>query len=266
MRSFMRVLPNFCFLLGMQRAAEQSARAAVEANEDESGAHTILGFVHLAQIDTGAAQTAFHAAIEHDSFNPLPRLGLGLATIRDGQLVQGRQQLEIAVALDPGSSLLRSYAGKAYYEENTRQRDELASAQFALAKQLDTQDPTSWYYEAILKESQNRPAEALQELQVSIEKNGNRAVYRSKLLLDDDAAAPTASVAAVYDNLGFERLAIVESAKALGRECGQFFRPSATCRCLLESPEARYCACQRSPPGADSSACLRCLRGSESEH
>ncbi len=39
--------------------------------------------------------------------------------IRDGHLEEGRRQIEIAVALDPTNSLLRSYLGKAYYEENT---------------------------------------------------------------------------------------------------------------------------------------------------
>ena len=206
--------------LGFAHEAETSARAAVNANLEESNAHTVLGFVHLAQIDIEAARADFEAAIERDSFNPLPRLGLGLAMIRDGKLVEGREQLEIAVALDPASSLLRSYVGKAYYEENSKARDELAAAQFELAKQLDPQDPTPWFYEAFLVESLGKTVEALHELQTSIERNGNRAVYRSKLLLDDDAAARSASAAAIYSDLGFERLAIVESAEALMENAG----------------------------------------------
>jgi hypothetical protein len=42
-----------------------------------------------------------------------------------------------------------------------------------------TYDPTSWFYDAILKQSINRPVEALDDLQKSIELNDNRAVYRS---------------------------------------------------------------------------------------
>ena len=113
--------------LGRIDEAEAAARAGVAANPAESRAHTMLGFVHLAQIDTRQARADFEAAIERDSFNPLARLGLGLAMIRDGKLVEGREQLEIAVALDPTNSLLRSYVGKAYYEENTKERDELAA-------------------------------------------------------------------------------------------------------------------------------------------
>ena len=206
--------------LGDTRRAEEAARAAIASDPAESHAHSMLGFVHLVRIDTNVARADFGAAIERDSFSALPRLGLGLAVIRDGDLEAGREQLEIAVALDPSSSLLRSYVGKAYYEENSKPRDELASTQFEQARARDPKDPTPWFYDAILKVSQNRPIEALQELQASIEKNGNRAVYRSTLLLEDDAAARTASVASVYENIGFEELAIVESAKALGENAG----------------------------------------------
>src|SRR4029079_10532717 len=80
----------------------------------------------LAQIDTKKAREDFNAAIERDSSDPLPRLGLGLAIIRKGKLKEGREELEIAVALDPTNSLIRSYVGKAYYEENTKERDTLA--------------------------------------------------------------------------------------------------------------------------------------------
>ena len=77
--------------------------------------------------------------------------------IRDGELLAGREQIEIAVALDPSNSLLRSYVGKAYYEENSKRRDELATTQFDLARQLDPNDPTPAFYDAILLYSQTRP-------------------------------------------------------------------------------------------------------------
>ena len=208
--------------LGNAERAEEAARAAVASNPNESYAHSMLGFVHLIQIDTKAARTEFTAAIERDSFSALPRLGIGLAKIREGQLVEGRKELEVAVALDPSNSLLRSYVGKAYYEENSGERDQLASTQFGIAKQLDSQDPTPWLYGAILKESSNRLLEALGDLHAAASRNENRAVYRSRLLLDDDAATQSSSVAAVYRNLGFEKLAVVESTKALADSPGNF--------------------------------------------
>jgi len=63
----------------------------------------------------------------------------------------------------------------------------------------------------------NRPVEALQDLQKAIELNENRAVYRSKLLLDSDLAARSASLARIYSDLGFEQLALVEGSDLAAR-------------------------------------------------
>jgi len=52
--------------------------------------------------------------------------------------------------LDPNSSLVHSYLGKAYYEEK---RDALAESQLKTAKELDPLDPTAWFYDAIRKQS-----------------------------------------------------------------------------------------------------------------
>jgi Tfp pilus assembly protein PilF len=201
--------------LGDARRAEEVARAAVANNPAESHAHAILGFVHLAQMDVKAARTDFHSAIDRDSFNALPRLGLGLVMIRDGELVQGREQIEIAVCLDPSNSLLRSYVGKAYYEENSNDRNALAATQFELARQLDPQDPTPHFYSAILKYSQSRPAEALADLEASSIRNDDRAVYRSRQLLDLDMAARHASQASIYYELGLHQLGLLSAAESL---------------------------------------------------
>ena len=206
--------------LGRTREAETAARAAVQVNADESRGHTLLGFVHLAQIDTKAARNDFETAIARNSFDALPRLGLGLVKIRQGELIAGREELEIAVALDPTSSLLRSYVGKAYYEENTEERNSLASLQLGLAKEFDPADPTPAFYDAILKYSETRPAEALQDLAQSSELNDGRAVYRSRLLIEQDAAANNASQAVIYNDLGFHQLALTEAAQSLAVDPG----------------------------------------------
>jgi tetratricopeptide (TPR) repeat protein len=90
--------------LGDISAAEDAARAAVASNPEESEAHTVLGFVHLAKYDATAAQLEFSAAIERDSFSALPRLGLGLAMIRAGELKPGREQVERATRWPPINS------------------------------------------------------------------------------------------------------------------------------------------------------------------
>ncbi|HMU65406.1 MAG TPA: tetratricopeptide repeat protein, partial [Nitrosomonas sp.] len=200
----------------LDRALE-SAQQAVSLNPNLGKTQTVLGFAHLLQIDTTQAKATFAKAIQLDQADPMPRLGLGLALIREGQLEAGRIELEIAASLDPANSLVRSYLGKAYFEEK---RYGLAETQFDLAKARDPNDPTPWFYDAIQKQTQNRPVEALRDIQKSIELNNNRAVYRSKLLLDKDEAARGSSLARIYDNLGFEKRAIMETAKSLSHDPG----------------------------------------------
>ncbi|MBZ0159445.1 MAG: TonB-dependent receptor, partial [bacterium] len=84
-----------------------------------------------------------------------------------------------------------------------------------IAKRLDPKDPTPWFYDAIRKQSVNRPVEALEDLQRSIELNDNRAVYRSRLLLDEDLAARGATLARVYDEVGFRQRALIEGWQSL---------------------------------------------------
>ena len=160
----------------LERALE-SAQEAVNLNPTVAKTQSVLGFAYLLQINTADAKSIFHEAILLDQADPMPRLGLGLALIREGQLEAGRIELEIAASLDPGNSLIRSYLGKAYFEEK---RYSTAETQFELAKERDPLDPTPWFYDAIQKQTQNRPVEALQDIQKSIELNDNRAVYRSK--------------------------------------------------------------------------------------
>ncbi len=178
-----------------------------------------MGFAYLTQVKTKESKKAFEKAIELDQADSLPRLGLGLAKIREGDLKEGGREIEIAASLDPNNSLIRSYLGKVYYEEK---RTKLDGREYAVAKELDPQDPTPWFYDAIRKQTENRPVEALQDLQTAIEFNDNRAVYRSKLLLDSDLAARSASLARIYNDLGFQQLGLVEGWKSVNTDPGNF--------------------------------------------
>ena len=198
--------------LGYLGEALEAAETAASLAPDLGRTNAILGFAALTQIKVSEAKVAFERAIELESTDPLPRLGLGLAKIRDGDLSEGRRDIEIAASLDPNNALVRSYLGKAYFGEK---RSPLAVDQFALARELDPADPTPWFYDAIRKQTENDPIGALGDLQRSIEKNDNRAVYRSRLLLDEDQAMRGASLARVYDDLGFDQLALVESMNSL---------------------------------------------------
>jgi tetratricopeptide (TPR) repeat protein len=209
------ILLSFGFL---DEALDEAKKAAALPPEI-ARTQTVLGFAYLAQIRTKESRAAFEKAIGLDQADPLPRLGMGLATIRDGDVEEGRKEIEIAASLDPNNSLIRSYLGKAYYEEK---RGKTAATQFTMAKELDPNDPTPYFYDAILKQSANRPVEALHDLQKSISLNDDRAVYRSRLLLDEDLAARSANLGRIYDDLGFQQLALVEGWKSVNTDPANF--------------------------------------------
>ena len=192
--------------------ALEAAQKAVSIDPNLSRTQTMLGFAYLTRIQTAEAKQAFVKAIELDQADGLPRLGLGLARIREGELVEGRREIEIAVSLDPDNALYRSYSGKAFFEEK---RDKQAAQQYEMSKKLDPKDPTPYFYDAIRKQTTNRPVEALQDMGKAIELNNNRAVYRSSLQLDSDLAARSASLGRIYSDLGFQQLALVEGWKSV---------------------------------------------------
>ena len=223
-------LSELWLMQGYRDRALKAAKKARKLAPELGRVETVLGFAALAAIDIAKAKQAFSRAIALNSADPQARFGLGLATIRGGDLEQGGGDIEVAVALDPDESLLRSYLGKAYFDERTtdpekylrelftnfpNQENTLAAEQFAIAKRLDPNDPTPWLYDAIRKQSENRPVEALHDIEKSIELNDNRAVYRSRELLDQDRASRGTSLARIYNDLGFEQLGINEATKSL---------------------------------------------------
>jgi tetratricopeptide (TPR) repeat protein len=202
----------------LDKALDAAQRAAA-LQPNLARTQTVLGYAYLMEVKTREAREAFERAIALDQADPLPRLGLGLAKIREGRLPEGRRDLEVAASLDSGNALVRSYLGKAYYEEK---RSPLDEREYSVARQLDPNDPTPWFYDAIAKQTTNRPVEALHDLQRAIELNDNRAVYRSRLLLDADLAARSASLARVYTDLGFQQLALVEGWKSANIDPGNY--------------------------------------------
>jgi tetratricopeptide (TPR) repeat protein len=200
---------------GELKRALDAAQKAAALEPNLSRTQTVLGYAYLMRVKIKDAKTAFEKAIALDSADPLPRLGLGLAEIREGKLNAGSRELEAAASLDPNNAIVRSYLGKAYYEEKRTGLDE---REYSVAKELDPNDPTPWFYDAIAKQTTNRPVEALHDLQRAIELNDNRAVYRSRLLLDADLAARSASLGRIYSDLGFQQLALVEGWKSVNTD------------------------------------------------
>lgn len=206
-----RLLFGFGRLFEALSMAEEARRRAPQDPHITS----TWGFLVLAQGKVHDALTAFDQAIEQDSTRGEPHLGRGLALFRQNKTDEAVQEMRMATLLEPKVSLYWSYLGKALYEVK---RYPLEIDPLAIAKRLDPNDPTPWFYDAIRKQSVNRPIEALQDLQRSIELNDNRAVYRSRLLLDQDLAARGASLARIYDELGFRQRALVEGWRSVNED------------------------------------------------
>ncbi|HMO16714.1 MAG TPA: TonB-dependent receptor [Oligoflexia bacterium] len=200
---------------------EKKALSLLGSDTEGKGAYgaMVLGFLYLAKKDTKNAVSAFQQSVKMDQSLALPRLGLGLAAINEGELEKGRTEIEYAAQLEPNVSIYRSYLGKAYYEEYNPEK---ASKEFARAIELDPEDPTPYLYRSFLHLTEHRPVEALRDVQSSIEKNNNRAVYRSKLLLDQDAATRTNSLGQIFNRVGFTQLARLEAIKSLNKDYSNF--------------------------------------------
>lgn len=205
-------LSELWLMLGNKDESHAAAAKAVALAPKLARTQLVLGFAALAEYRDADARARFERAIELSPSDPLAHLGLGLARISAGQLEAGRSELEVAVALDASQSLLRAYLGKAYFEEK---RGPLDAQQFALAKQLDPLDPTAYLYDGIRKQTENRPVEALADMEQAIALNDNRAVYRSRLLLDKDEAARGTSLARVYNDLGFTEPGVAAATRSL---------------------------------------------------
>jgi Flp pilus assembly protein TadD len=200
---------------GDRAQAIATAEKAATLAPDLGRTQTTLGFAALTASHNDAAKAAFERAVKLDPADPMPHLGLGLAKISAGNLADGRAEIELAVGLDSNSALLRAYLGKAYFEEK---RTPLDAQQYSIAKELDPLDPTPYLYDGILKQTENDPVGALRDVEKSIELNGNRAVYRSRLLLDSDEAARNVGLARIHDDLGFQQLALVEGYKSVNTD------------------------------------------------
>ncbi|HRP65448.1 MAG TPA: FecR domain-containing protein [Thauera sp.] len=198
--------------LAQVAAGRASAQQALARAPTLPRARALLGFATLLEGDTRVALAHFGAAVADDSTDPLPRLGSGLAHVRNGELARGRRDIELAVMLDPGNAELRSYLGRIYVEED---RSALGGAQFALARRLDPASPTPWYFDAFRKLRDNDPLGAIADAGEAIARNDNRAVLRSSQLLDSDRAARSATLAAAYGEVGFEQPMLAAAMRTL---------------------------------------------------
>ena len=206
---------SLLFGMGRLQDAVAVAERARQRAPNDAMVNTLWGFLQLARYRADDARAAFQAAIAQDSTLGLPHLGLGLVRFQHNDPAAAVEEMRKATLLEPMVSLYNSYLGKAFYEIKDDRR---AQKYLKAAKQLDPHDPTPWLYDAIRLQSINRPVEAVENLQKSIELNDDRSVYRSRLLLDEDRAARAATLGRIYNEVGFSELGLQEGWQSVNRD------------------------------------------------
>jgi tetratricopeptide (TPR) repeat protein len=213
------------FSFGQTEPALAALTKSLAVSPRNAQALALKGFALSAQNKISAAGFYFNQAIAADGSLANGWLGRGLVRIRGGFVNEGRKDLETAAALEPNRAFLRSYLGKAWsldqplqYSWNTH----LATNELGLAMRLDPNDPTAWLYAALLNDQLNCINQAIKDLEHSEDLNGNRAVFRSKFLLDQDQAVRSANLALIYEDAGLSDVAVREATKSLGEDYGNY--------------------------------------------
>jgi Tfp pilus assembly protein PilF len=203
------------FSFGRLGATERALDQALRLAPRHAQARALRGFVLAAQNRIAPAVREFDEAIALDGALGNAWLGRGLCRLRRGDRSGGLADLQAAAALEPNRALLRSYLGKAFSHAHDSAR---AERELARARQLDPADPTAWLYAALLHQQLNRVNEGVRDLERSLTLNDHRRVYRSRLLLDQDRAVRSASLATIYQRAGMTGVSVREAARAVSHD------------------------------------------------
>lgn len=210
----------------IQKAWDMAPRSALVNN--------LRGYLLLARRQTQEAIFSFELASKLAPGLGEPHLGRALALMRQGDDKQAVEAISTAVLLEPRRSLFVSYWAKMLYQ---LKRFDQALRMLELARQLDPQDPTPLLYQALILRDLNRPTEAIKALNKSIALNDNRAVYRSRFLLDRDLAVRNMDLALLYKQLGMPSWATAKATASLKKDYTNYSAHYFLASSLLESGE-----------------------------
>jgi len=199
--------------------AMEALQKSLELSPRNAQALALRGFTFAARNDLVSAIASFDKALTADNALGNAWLGRGLCRIRRRDVRGGVEDLQTAVVVEPQRAILRSYLGKGFA---VLQQDALARHELDFAKGLDRDDPTAWLYSALLNQENNRINEGIQNLEKSQTLNDNRAVYRSRLLLDQDRAVRGANLASIYADAGMADVSVREAAKAVNYDYANY--------------------------------------------
>ena len=205
------------FSFGRTQDASKALERAIQLAPRNAQAHALRGFLLAAENHIGKARESFEQAITLDGALANAWLGRGLTSIRRGHEDEGRRDMQVAAALEPNRSILRSYLGKAASQVGSNAK---ANLELDRAKKLDANDPTPWLYSAIQRKQENRYNEAVADLEKSLDLNDNRRVYRSQFLLDQDRSVRGTNLANIYLKEGMEEQSVREAVRAVNSDYG----------------------------------------------
>ena len=205
------------FSFGQTQNAGKALDRGIQLAPRNAQAHALQGFLFAAQNHISKARASFGQAIALDGALANAWLGRGLTSIRQGHEQKGRRDMQVAAALEPNRSILRSYLGKAASQIGSNAK---ANLELDRGQKLDPKDPTPWLYSAIQRTQENRYNEAVADLEKSLDLNDNRRVYRSQFLLDQDRAVRSANLAAIYLKEGMENQSVREAVRAVNSDYG----------------------------------------------
>ncbi|MDH3343570.1 MAG: tetratricopeptide repeat protein, partial [Gammaproteobacteria bacterium] len=198
------ILAQLQFGSGLVEHAMNTLLSAHNTNPNNADINNLAGFVLLSQRKLDDAKNAFEIAIKNSAGIAESHMGLALIYMRQGDAERALEEITTAVALDPQRSLFLSYWGKMLYQVK---RFDKALDMFDHAALLDKNDPTPVFYKSIILRDLNRPGEAIEALNKAVALNDNRAVYRSRFLLDQDLAVRNVDLSILYSQLGLNRTA-----------------------------------------------------------
>jgi Flp pilus assembly protein TadD len=207
------------FSFGHTAEASDALVWALSLSPHNAQAWALKGFLLSAQSHWHPAEAAFAKAIALDPALGNGWLGRGLVRIRLGDKAEGRRDLQTAAAMEPNRSGLRSYLGKGFDYTHDEAN---AARELNLAKELDSRDPTPWLYSALILRQNLRYNEAVTDLEKSVALNDDRRVYRSRLLLDQDQAVRSASLATIYRGAGMDDVSVREAARAVANDYANY--------------------------------------------
>jgi tetratricopeptide (TPR) repeat protein len=179
--------------------ARQVAEQALREAPRDARVLSLAGFVNIAFRHYAKAQELFDKAVQESPQLGEAYLGLGFCRFRFGYPDRALTEMLTATLLDPRLAAYQGELGKAFYQVRAFDK---ALATWDYAAKLDPKDPTPHFYKGIALTDLNRPGEAIQSINRSIALNNNRAVFRSRLLLEKDQSTRNYNLARAYAQLG----------------------------------------------------------------